>query len=95
MNRKIYSITPTTPECIKKGVKLLIDKLEKEKYAISDNIYAAQMISRYTTREKQAGQIFFSTIKHHNVNNKKCVISLNPDYEILRINDYTFKLKRS
>jgi len=92
MNKIIRTVRISTPEDIRESIKLILDRLEKYNYVHikrDDNIPACRLFARFTREYKPVILVTPGDRKHI-----KTIISLDPAYEIERINEFDFKLKR-
>lgn len=90
MNKIINVIRLGTSDDIKKSIKRIVDQLEKNNYAFASDVKAVRLFSRFITPEKKNGKIIVSWTRDKKIKN---VISIRHDLKLIRVNDFSFKLK--
>jgi len=91
MNKIIKVIGMGTPEETRTSIKRIVDQLEKNNYAITDDANANRLFSRFIPRVyKRNGIILFSKPNYHS---NGLIITLKPDYEIERKDSYSFFIR--
>lgn len=76
---------------IRKSIKRIVDQMEQYNFAISSDSNAVRLFSFFTPEVyKKNGTIIISRTSHQP---SKGVVTLNPDYIMERIDDFSFKIK--
>jgi len=94
MNKIIMPLTLGTSDEIKKGIKDIVNQLEKNNYAISLNGKATRLFGKKIPDVyKRKGIVIFSKPSYRYPNGElKSVIVINPKYRILKRGKYKFKI---
>ena len=77
---------------VRNSIKMIVDQMEKHNFAISSNSNAVRLFARSTPDVyKRNGTIIISRTTSQRPS--KSIVTLNPDYIIERIDDFSFKIK--
>jgi hypothetical protein len=88
MNKIIKVKRLSTPDDIRKSIKFIVDQLEKQNYAYVNNAVASRLFARFCSDCKPNILVTPGDGKF-----VKSIVSINPDYYIERIDDFSFKLR--
>ena len=84
MNKIIKVIRMKTPDDIKDEMRKVLDRLEKENFASTDNVAVMRLFPRFIPDVYKRDNTIFC---------KEGVIFVKPTYYIERCSDYSFKIK--
>lgn len=88
MNKIIHVKRLSTPEDVRKSIKFIVDQLEKHNYAYVNNSNASRLFARFCSECKP--NILVTPGDGKFVKN---IVSINPDYYIERVDEFSFKLR--
>ena len=88
MNKIIKVIRLSTPEEIRTSIKFIVDQLEQYNYAYVNNAPACRLFARFTSDYKPK-----IMVTPGNGKEVKNIVSLDPQYKIDRVDDFSFRIK--
>jgi len=84
MNKIIKVIRMKTPEDVRQEMKKVLDRLEKENFAKTDNSAVMRLFPRFIPDVYKRDNTVFC---------KEGIIFIKPTYYVERCGDYSFKIK--
>lgn len=93
MNKIVKVIRMGTPEDIRKSIVSILDHLEKEKIAITNDVKTVRLFWRFIPDYYKRDERIILTRKCGS--NSKNVIVIKPSYQLVRKDRYSFKISIS
>lgn len=91
MNKIIKVNGWQVPDDVRKSIKMIVDQMEKHNFAISSNSKAVRLFARSTPEVYKRNSTIIISRTYEKPS--KSIVVLNPEYQLERIDDFSFKIK--